>query len=605
MAVAELGYKIDSSGAVVAAANLDDMTAAAARAEVGAQKVTVQSAKAGMAMKASSAQVANLGAQFNDIGVMLAAGQSPLQLAVQQGTQINQVFAQMGGGKAALRGLGAGFMSMVNPMSLATIGIIAGGAALIQWISSAAGATDEAKELAEAMEGIRESTRDAKLELQAMEMGLGNVEQVFVQQQINALMSQREVLSIRLSDLNAQDDIHSKRKAAATGRQILLLDNEVQKLRDVISAEDEANRKIEERNYLTESANMFLEAQQRIRNENGARMQEQIRLEQKLVEELGKAEVAILKLAGVDLKNIDDASIRAASLAASMGIAYSQAYALANVDFAPLGGGLQVGDDLLPTNEELTGVKPGRVGGGGGGAKVDQYAADLEALKTSLMTEREVLEQWKLEQDILLADERALELLGMEGHEEAKLRLKMEYMDRLSEIERSQSEGVVDAQNAAAGAAMDFLSTLAGRSEGAAKALIAINTGLSIAQAIQNTAVAATRALAELGPIAGPPAAATIAAYGKAQVGLIAANGVLKLSGAGRGGGGSVSAGGTSSSAGVTATSSAAEVAPQTQAIIQIEGGRTRFTVDELNDIIAGIQSESDDGVIITGIQTA
>ena len=42
MAVAELGYKIDSSGAVVAAANLDDMTAAAVRAEAGAAKVAVQ-----------------------------------------------------------------------------------------------------------------------------------------------------------------------------------------------------------------------------------------------------------------------------------------------------------------------------------------------------------------------------------------------------------------------------------------------------------------------------------------------------------------------------------------------------------------------------------
>ncbi|MCP4493644.1 MAG: hypothetical protein GY820_41035, partial [Gammaproteobacteria bacterium] len=61
----------------------------------------------------------------------------------------------------------------------------------------------------------------------------------------------------------------------------------------------------------------------------------------------------------------------------------------------------------------------------------------------------------------------------------------------------------------------------------------------------------------------------------------------------------------TSSSAGVTATSSAAEVAPQTNAIIQVESGRSRFTVEEINDIITGIQSESDDGVIITGIQTA
>lgn len=591
MTVAELGYKIDSSGAVVAADNLDDMTAAAARAEAGAQKVTVQSAKAGMAMKASSAQVANLGAQFNDIGVMLAAGQSPLQLAVQQGTQINQVFAQMGGGKAALRGLGAGFMSMVNPMSLATIGIIAGGAALIQWISAAAGATEEAERLDEAMKAIEDSTRDAKLELQAMEMGLGNVEQVFVQQQINALMSQREVLSIRLSDLNAQDDIHSKRKAAATGRQILLLDNEVQKLRDVISAEDEANRKIEERTILLESANMFLEAQQRIRNENGARMQEQIRLEQKLVEELGKAEVAILKLAGVDLKNIDDASIRAASLAASMGIAYSQAYALANVDFAPLGGGLQVGDDLLPTNEELTGVKPGRVGGGGGGgAKVDQYAEDLEALRESLLNEREVLEEWKLEQDTLLADQRALELLGIEGHNQAKLRLEQEYNERLAEVIAMGEETKL---SLTLGGASDVLSAIGQFNEKAFK----LAKVAAAAQALVSTLQGSAEALKLPYPF-NLIAAAQVAAKGFSLVAAI--KGVSS-----GGGSASVSAGGTSSSAGVTATSAASTVAPQTQAIIQVEGGRTRFTVDEINDIISGIQAESDDGVIIAGVQAA
>ena len=72
--------------------------------------------KAGGSIKGAGAHTANLAAQFNDIGVQLAAGQSPLMLAVQQGTQINQVLAQMGGGGGALKSLRAAFASIISPI---------------------------------------------------------------------------------------------------------------------------------------------------------------------------------------------------------------------------------------------------------------------------------------------------------------------------------------------------------------------------------------------------------------------------------------------------------------------------------------------------------
>ena len=50
----------------------------------------------GQELAAGSA--ANLTAQFNDISVMMAAGQNPMQLAIQQGTQITQVFGNRGRG---------------------------------------------------------------------------------------------------------------------------------------------------------------------------------------------------------------------------------------------------------------------------------------------------------------------------------------------------------------------------------------------------------------------------------------------------------------------------------------------------------------------------
>ncbi|MDT8856427.1 phage tail length tape measure family protein [Paracoccaceae bacterium Fryx2] len=104
----------------------------------------------GRASTLAGSQVANLGYQFNDIAVMLAAGQNPLMLAMQQGMQISQVIGPMGAA-GAVKALGAAFMGMLNPVSLVTIGGIAAGAAMIQWLM---GAGEEAVSLEDALERL-------------------------------------------------------------------------------------------------------------------------------------------------------------------------------------------------------------------------------------------------------------------------------------------------------------------------------------------------------------------------------------------------------------------------------------------------------------------
>ena len=147
----ELGFRVPTGDLQRADTALDDIAASGERAarsvksmgaagDTSASGLRSSAAAAtafGTSARSAGGHTANLTAQLNDIGVMLAAGQSPMMLAVQQGSQINQVFAQMGGGAQALRGIGAAAMSMVNPMSLATLGVIAGGAALTQWAMSA------------------------------------------------------------------------------------------------------------------------------------------------------------------------------------------------------------------------------------------------------------------------------------------------------------------------------------------------------------------------------------------------------------------------------------------------------------------------------------
>ena len=99
----------------------------------------------GAAQKQTGAYTANVFAQLNDIGVMMAAGQNPFQLALQQGTQLNQVWASMGKEGKTLSGvygaLRSAVVSMISPMNLLTLGVIAGGAALVNWALSAEDAT--------------------------------------------------------------------------------------------------------------------------------------------------------------------------------------------------------------------------------------------------------------------------------------------------------------------------------------------------------------------------------------------------------------------------------------------------------------------------------
>jgi len=93
---------------------------------------------------------------------MMAAGQNPLTLALQQGTQISQVIGPMGAA-GAVKSLGGAFLGMLNPISLVTIGTIAAGAALSQWVSISAGKEtktfeDSLQDLSSATERYQEAT---------------------------------------------------------------------------------------------------------------------------------------------------------------------------------------------------------------------------------------------------------------------------------------------------------------------------------------------------------------------------------------------------------------------------------------------------------------
>ena len=81
--------------------------------------------------------VSNIAAQFQDIGVTAASGMNPVIIALQQGTQLSAVFNDsLGKGISPVKALGAAFGQILNPISLATIALVALGAAAIQYFTT-------------------------------------------------------------------------------------------------------------------------------------------------------------------------------------------------------------------------------------------------------------------------------------------------------------------------------------------------------------------------------------------------------------------------------------------------------------------------------------
>lgn len=146
---------------------LAETSAETTKLGVATRTATTQTTAAGNAMRKAAGdarlladgqrvaaqQTGNLFAQFQDIGVMLAAGQNPLQLALQQGTQISQVLGPLGAAGSA-RALGAAFLSLVSPVNLITIGSVAAGAAMFQWLSSSG---EEAETLLDRIDRLSKS----------------------------------------------------------------------------------------------------------------------------------------------------------------------------------------------------------------------------------------------------------------------------------------------------------------------------------------------------------------------------------------------------------------------------------------------------------------
>ncbi|AFL53990.1 hypothetical protein ABIE78_006383 [Sinorhizobium fredii] len=131
------------------------MTNALDRERMTYERLKTSATTAGAAVKAANASApmggqnfnsANIAAQLQDVAITSAMGMSPLQIALQQGTQMAAVLGPMGA-TGVVSGLGAAFASLINPVSLATMAFVGAGAAALQYFSTAESGADSMEKL--------------------------------------------------------------------------------------------------------------------------------------------------------------------------------------------------------------------------------------------------------------------------------------------------------------------------------------------------------------------------------------------------------------------------------------------------------------------------
>ena len=215
----------------------------------------------------------------------------------------------------------------------------------------------------------------------------------------------------------------------------------------------------------------------------------------------------------------------------------------------------------------------------------DERQSNVDRIRQEIMTERQLMaEKFLVDGEMLReslengeltkAEFDAIELDRVAQHQQSLIDLERRAANQRTQIEKRHQDVVQSFRNSAIQNAMGLLDTFAGESKAAAIASIALNKGLALAQNTQNTLVAQTRALSDLGPILGPPMAAKIGLYGAMNAGLIAATGLAQAGGVLSGGNRAAS----SFSGGVPATTTtqntSAQGAPQQRNIsIAVTGG--------------------------------
>lgn len=158
----------------------------------------------------------------------------------------------------------------------------------------------------------------------------------------------------------------------------------------------------------------------------------------------------------------------------------------------------------------------------------------LDGLQERLNITAEVTQQHRVNEEAAEAQHQAnltaVTLSETERRTQAQIKAEEKAAKERAKTEQWLNQTKISMAQQAWQYGVSFLQNFVGKNKVVALAVIAIQKGLAIAQIKIQTAVAQMRALAELGPIAGPPAAASIRALGAVSIGLVVASGLAEAS---------------------------------------------------------------------------
>lgn len=142
----------------------------------------------------AAGSVGNLVAQFNDVGVMMASGQSPLLMAIQQGTQISQVIGPMGAA-GAVRTLGSAFIGMLNPVNFAVLAAVASLGLLGNALRGLVGETKSVEDAIDDLDTATKAWRDTA------SVGVGDLKKAFGTVTPAIIEMQRRLTDLKMTEM--------------------------------------------------------------------------------------------------------------------------------------------------------------------------------------------------------------------------------------------------------------------------------------------------------------------------------------------------------------------------------------------------------------------
>lgn len=225
----------------------------------GVQRFGNSATAAAKQASALRAQTGNLAAQFQDISVQLAGGQSPFQIALQQGTQISAVLGGQGA-RGAVTALAGAFASLVSPVSLVTIGLIAAGGAAVQYFASLSGegekSADDLKKQSDLIRQVAKDWGDAVPAVQAYADALEQAQRVSDLKETGTILREQAY-----GDAKAQVEALSDAIVVLrSDLELLAGPEDVAAISELQSAFNNLQAKVEENNAASEDAQRVQDA---------------------------------------------------------------------------------------------------------------------------------------------------------------------------------------------------------------------------------------------------------------------------------------------------------------------------------------------------------